>query len=386
MPRISLWRENKSKDYKFFDDRVREQLTIGGTGVNVHKYLGSDTGSTPSPTTPVYDEISESNIQDLLFLENRDRKYDPDIYILRGHYNVTDMDFDLSQFGLFLQNDTLFIVFHINDMIDALGRKLMPGDVLELQHLRDFAPLDNNIPVALRKFYVIQDATRAAEGYSPTWWPHLWRVKATPLVNGQEYKDLIDNLEDDDGNPIGDWLTNYDKEIEINNAIVEQAAADVPMAGYDTTPFYTLPTQMDGSVNEYEVPTGDTTVINTDSEMWSADRAVVSPTKSAYDGYLTGDGVPMNGFPVTTGTDFPTSPLEGDFVLRLDYYPNRLFRFNGGKWVKIEDNVRHNYLPEYNKAQIGTFINNEHQFTTGDGQTFVSRQGLSEAIKPKADN
>jgi len=28
---------------------------------------------------------------------------------LRGIYNVADVDFDMSQFGLFLQNDTLFM-------------------------------------------------------------------------------------------------------------------------------------------------------------------------------------------------------------------------------------------------------------------------------------
>ncbi len=34
----------------------------------------------------------------LLFLENRDRVYDKNIYRFRGHYNVQNLDFDLSQF------------------------------------------------------------------------------------------------------------------------------------------------------------------------------------------------------------------------------------------------------------------------------------------------
>ena len=66
------------------------------------------------------------------------------VYQLRGIYNVQDIDFDLTQFGLFLANDTLFINFHMNDMIDTLGRKLMSGDVLELPHLKDFHPLDES--------------------------------------------------------------------------------------------------------------------------------------------------------------------------------------------------------------------------------------------------
>ncbi len=386
MPRLSLWREKKSNDYKFFNDRAREQFTIGGTGINVHKYIGSENGTGDSPEVPQYTNQSEQNIQDLLFLENRDRKYEPDVYSLRAHYNVGDMDFDLSQFGLFLQNDTLFITFHLTDMIERIGRKLMPGDVLELLHLRDDWPLDESIPYALRKFYTIQDATRAAEGYSSTWWPHLWRVKATPLVNGQEYQDILKNLTDEDsGNPLGDILTTYNKEIAINDAIVDQALLDVPAAGYNTENLYTLPTKHDNSVNVYDAPTADNNIITTDNGNWTADLTVASPLASAYNGYLTGDGKPPNSATVKTGTAFPDDPLEGDFLLRLDFYPNRLFRYNGNKWIKIEDNVRHSYIPQNSRTKIGSFINNKTEFQTPDGQTFNSKQGLSDIIKPKAD-
>jgi hypothetical protein len=112
----------------------------------------------------------------------------------------------------------------------------------------------------------------------------------------------------------------------------------------------------------------------------------MSPVKSAYDGYLTGDGLAPNGFPVQTGIVFPADPEEGDFVLRLDFYPNRLFRYNGAKWVRIEDDLRYSYLPKDSKTQIGSFINNNREFTTRDGQTFTSKQKLSDAIKPKADH
>ena len=387
MPKISLWRENRSNDYKFFNDRAREQFTVGGTGINIHKYLGSDNGDGTSPEQPQYSNQSEQNIQDLLLLENRDRIYDPDVYNLRGHYNVSDMDFDLSQFGLFLQNDTLFITFHLTDMIERIGRKIMSGDVLELPHLRDDWPLDDTVPYALRKYYVVQDATRAAEGYSPTWWPHLWRVKATPMVNTQEYQDIIENAVDEDsGNPLGEILSTYNKEIDINDAIVEQAKKDVPAAGYDTSDLFTLPTKDDNSVNVYAVPTADGNIITTDSGKFTADLDKATPRVSAYNGYLTGDGIAPNGLDVQTGISFPGDAEEGDFVLRLDFYPNRLFRYNGAKWVKIEDDVRNTYIPHESTSQIGTFINNTNEFTTSDGQTFSTKTSLSDAIKPKADN
>ena len=85
MPRLSLYRPEKGNDYKFIDKSVWEMFQIGGTDVLVHKYIGpgaSTQGDTPS--TPNYGTSNETQIQDLLFLENRDRKYDPDIYLLRG--------------------------------------------------------------------------------------------------------------------------------------------------------------------------------------------------------------------------------------------------------------------------------------------------------------
>ena len=108
MPRLSLYRPEKTNDYKFMDRTIYEMFTVGGTDMYVHKYLGPiDQGPSPDFTQPQYVEQSPLNIQDLLFLENRDRKYAPDIYRIRGHYNVQNLDFDLSQFGLFLNNDII---------------------------------------------------------------------------------------------------------------------------------------------------------------------------------------------------------------------------------------------------------------------------------------
>ena len=192
MPRLSLYRENHSNDYKFQDSRILEVFTAGGVGINVHKYLGpKDQGQSTDLTQPQYGTQSEKNTQDLLFLENRDRSYEKNVYNLRGHYTVQDNDFNLSQFGLMVTNDTLYITFHLNDMFTRLGRRIMPGDVFELPHLRDYSPLDATIPVALKKFYVVQETTRGSEGYGPTWWPHLWRCKVVPMVDSQEYADIL---------------------------------------------------------------------------------------------------------------------------------------------------------------------------------------------------
>jgi len=367
MARLSLWKNGKhSNDYKFLDRRISEMFTIGGVGVYLHKYLGpiEQTGSTDA-TKPVYTNQSEMNIQDLLFLENRDRKYDTSVYDLRGQYQVQDNSFDLSQFGLFLQTGTLFMTFHLNDMVDTLGRKIMNGDVIELQHLTDYNALDQSLPVALKRFYVCSDAQFGSEGFTPTWWPHIWRVKLNPLTDSQEYKDILNNIPVSTGtnttSPIGDILSTIQKFQNINDAIIDQAEIDLPKSGYDTSGLYIK------------------------SDVYP-DEDAVTPQDKVH-GYLTGDGLAPNGLAVAAGIVFPEAPDNGDYYLRLDYVPNRLFRYNGNRWVKIEDAVRTNLTPgPDNKTQRSGFVNDTTTYTDHSGGTHNTLQGLSKALKPKADN
>jgi len=392
VPRLSLWKEGAhTNDYRFFDGRIREMFTVGGTTINIHKYIGpkESTNAGTDATKPNYNIWNELTIEDLLWGENQNRNYDQDVYPLRGIYQLSDIDFDLSQFGLFLQNDTLFLTFHLNDMIEQLGRKIMSGDVLEIVHQRDYNPMDLTNPAFLRKFYVVQDAQRASEGYSPTWWPHLWRVKATPMPAGQEYEDILNPDLDGDGvgdNPGGGSNTTYNKEIEINNAIIEQALREVPKAGYDTDKYYTLPTNPDGSSRGDWFVTADAVNVFADSSNFTVDYEAISPTKSGYTGWLLGDGLAPNGHNVMASTIFPSNPYEGQFVLRLDYFPNRLFRFNGRKWVKVEDNIRTPQLPHTSKNQKSSFVNNTASAKLSDGTILQQRQTLSQALAPKADN
>ena len=405
MPRLSLWKPDRSKDYEFFDNRIREMFTIGGTGVNIHKYLGPDTANVPGidadtglpelgydSTKPGYSSQSATNIQDLLFLENRDRKYDTDIYQLRGIYNVADIDFDLTQFGLFLQNDTLFISFHLTDMVDLIGRKLINGDVFELPHLRDFYPLDADLPASLRRYYVVQDANNSAEGFSPTWYPHIWRVKCTPLVDSQEYKDIFDQkAKTQDGQELDstlkDLLSTYKKELEINTAIIEEAEKEVPKSGYDTTPFFVVPLENDGTpVDPDEAESADNGSIKASSALVTVDEVPTTPASSGYTGHLVGDGLAPNGSPVTPGISFPSNPSVGDYALRLDFTPNRLFRYDSRRWVKVEDAVRTNTTGGQGNTQKDKFINNDKTYVDEDGTTKKHRQTLSDALLPEADD
>ena len=353
MPRLSLYKPYKSNDYNFMDRSILEQFSIGGTAIHVHKYLGPDSDSSnDDPSEPNYKSglqkdmlsgeeinpeglVDETKIQDLLFMENRDRKYDPDIFELRGVYNVSDNDFDLTQFGLFLTNDTLFITFHINDMVQKLGRRLMPGDVIELPHLRDELLLSTDRD-AVNKFYVVQDAARGSEGFSQTWYPHIWRVKVAPLTDTQEYADILGTA--NDPNSLKNDISAYKTELNISNAIVKSAEAADPLG----LPLADHLFGVDNNTNEYN-----------------------------------------HGESLEQGDQFPVVPNEGDYFVRTDFTPNRLFVRRGNKWHRLYDNVTDQTWSDrtYNAS---SFINN-NATTVIDDKEFPEKQALSQVIKPKSD-
>jgi len=385
MPRLSLYKPEKGKDYNFLDKQILEMFTVGGTDIHVHKYLGPSNPDEANATAdqPRYDAVKETNIQDMLFLENRDRKYDPDIYTMRAIYNVNDIDFDLSQFGLFLQNDTLFMTVHINSSVKTLGRKIMSGDVIELPHLKDEYAL-NDYSFALKRFYVVEDVNRAAEGFSPTWYPHLYRMKLKQIVDSQEFKEILDlPAEEGSDNTLRDLLSTYEKEMQINNAVIEQAEADASKSGYDITNFYTLSTNDDGSV---ALQTADETDIDASGINTTTDEIADRPDRHGYKGYLLGVEDAPNGAPYGMGIQFPNQPLEGDYFLRTDYMPKRLFKYTNNRWMKLQDGVRTDLTNTDTKdTQKGTFVNNTKTSTIG-GEQVQERQSLSKALRPKADN
>ena len=410
MPRLSLYRPEKTKDFKFFDRTIYEMFQVGGVDVYIHKYIG--TVSIDANGNTVAKDATQ--IQDMLFLENRDRKYDQDIYTLRGHYQTADTDFNLSQFGLFLSNDTVFMTVHINNSVDLLGRKIMAGDVFELPNLREeyFLETGLNYLKAIKKFYVVEEINRAAEGYSATWYPHLYRVKLKPMTDSQEFADILSQPENMDtyagdfdsdkvyypgqvvkyqsdlftvidavgaagtsiqppntsawlaaaGNSLRDLLSTYNKSLEINNAVVLEAETDAPLSGYETSHFYNL--AVDPNTGRSLLSTVDDTIDNIADFDGYVSAVNAPPVRDGYKGYLLENGVPTNGNVSSDaqfgfGIQFPIGAVVGDSFLRTDYMPNRLFRWDGIRWVKQEDNVRMTMTNTDTRQTLKTsFINN----------------------------
>jgi len=395
MPKLSLYKPEKGADFRFLDRAIFEQFQIGGTDVYLHKYLGAvdPLSGESSPTKPAnVSEKGELGIQDVLFMENRDRHYEPDVYTIRGIYTLQDIDFNLSQFGLFLQNDNIMINFHLRGTVDSIGRKIMAGDVIELPHQKDEYALDDAL-VALKRFYVVSEVSRPASGYSVTWYPHLVRAKCAPLVDTQEFKEILDQDSGaGDGSTLRDLMSTYKQSIEINDQIIAQAQEDVGKSGYTTNQFFVIPRDGKNLAQVEDVANG---LVDISSDALDASAVLASPTKNYYVGYLTGDGVPPNGALYSFGIAFPPAAVQGEFFLRTDYLPNRLFRYDGRHWIKFEDNVRMTTNTQGNsqttdptkvrKTQKAGFVNNTNTATIA-GQVVQERQALSQVLKARADN
>lgn len=354
MARLSIWNSGtKGADYKFTDRTISEYFGVSGTALYIHRYEG------------VYDQDAADGstmdggygaIQDVVFLENRDRKYSEEVFEMRGLYQLSDAEFDLRQFGFLQMADTVFIEVHFNDMVALLGRKILQGDVIELPHRRDDATLGGG---AINRFYVVEDANYAAEGYSTTWYPHIWRFKVVPMSAGPEYQDILDKEAKDpfgfpSGETLGDLLSTIGSELELNEKIVEQAKVSVLWRNFETQHFYVVP--------------GDEL---TDQQPW----------------IFAGDGIPPNGAALLTpdqrGNRFPEGAAIDDYYLRTDYDPPTLFRKTERGWKIQEVNYRHQERQMAHRLLVD-FVNN-NKTSEIDGEIVQQKQGLSKVMRPKAD-
>lgn len=368
MPKISLWKPNKGNDYRYADRMSAENLHIGGVGVLVHKYAGVDgNGDT-------------NEIQDFLFLENRDRDYEDTVYELRGHFTPEDVDYDLSQFGIFLSSDTLRFTFHYNDMVELLGRKMISGDVIELTNSRD----TTSEGVSVNEYYVVQDALYSAPGHSHTWYPHLWKVRAKQMPASAEYQDILDKQAKNDtiggeGDGTGLMPFGWADVIQPDGSL---GFGPDPKVVDAFTRYCSILNVTDGVVAEAAKNAFyDPKFLETPHLWITLDPDTGYPMA---DYWASGDGVPPNGAPLKgIGEKFPDDMADGEYFLRIDYVPDRLFQKQGSCFKRIEDDLR-TVWTGYNK-RLDTFIDNINTTALDDGTVVKQRQSLSKVLEPIVD-
>ena len=377
MSRISLWSPVKGADFQFTDRTVGENFRIAGDGILVHLYEGPTTDSTGNTDT------SLTTIQDVLFLANNNRKYNPNVIELRGHHQPQDINYDLSQFGIFLSSDIIRIQFHYTDMIDSLGRKLIAGDVLEFPSLRDVPIFDN--AVGINRYYVVQDALYAAAGYGQKWFPHIWLVRAKLMTASVEFTEILDQaatgqtaggvgqgigimpdgftqISDENGNPGQGKNPNITNSLDLFCRIIK--ITDQNVAEAEKNAFFDPKFFESANLYIYIDPDTNYPVIGSN--------------------YFSGDGDPPNGGPLLgAGISFPPGMTDGQYYLRIDYFPERLFQKQGPVYKLIEENVLKNWT-SYNRI-LDTFIDNNRDTIMSDGTIVPEKTAVSEVVRQKVD-
>ena len=76
--------------------------------------------------------------------------------------------------------------------------------------------------------------------------------------------------------------------------------------------------------------------------------------------------------------------VDGDYFLRTDFTPSRIFKKQGSRWVKVADDSKQ-IFSSANRILDG-FINNTAQTTNTDKSITNERTYVSKIVKPKTDN
>lgn len=301
-----------NKDSRFMSKINRQIIEIGGVVCYIWKLLGTYEQRTADgkPAT-LLDEslgIAEDGvldgIQDVVLGENRDRKYSDNAIRLKGTYAVSENELDYARFGMSLLGDIIQIEFHKEDMVEKVGRRLKPGDVIEMVHLREIGE-DGTVA---NRYYEVDTLSRSPTGFDAAYQYHILAATLKPIRDSQEFIDLMER-EDEYGRTLQDQMSNRKKLEEVTARYQDTANEQAYTTNYDTTPLYI----------------GDEGQII--PHIWSD------------------DGKPPNGRPVTQATSFPSSPAEGDYVVRIDMFPNKLYRYQSGKWLLKEKDTKRDWQP-----------------------------------------
>ncbi len=83
------------------------------------------------------------------------------------------------------------------------------------------------------------------------------------------------------------------------------------------------------------------------------------------------------------GNEFPPAPEKGDVYLRTDYLPNRLYKYNGKKWIEVDKNATDLYA--YDEMYIKYLVEQlEHGNYDIETLTDAEREQISQYLKRNA--
>jgi hypothetical protein len=266
-----------------------------------------------------YQQTRLDDIQDSLYLENRDRDYAKTAIQIKAAYTPFDAVSDLSKFGFQIADVYTFTTSYAT-MVSALGRPIVVGDVLEIPSELQY---DHNLrPV--RKFIEVSDVSWSAEGFTTDWRPILYRFQAQNLIPSQEHRDILGT-------------------VDTQKYIIDDGSFFAGIEQIQTSPLTVSEKNEQDAITA--VPEKGTNV----REQASGTNRNSNP--ATYDGVgpYVEDGLPPDGLPYETGfgklpdvsgaTDGAYFRLEYDPKLKI---PARLYKFSSvkGKWIFVETDRR----------------------------------------------
>ena len=272
-----------------------------------------------------YEATHISNIQDKIFLENRDRDYSEFSVEIKGQYTPNDVQTSVGKWGAMFDLDKYSFEVSFAQVVQRLGRPFVIGDIVQLPSETQFTPTLK--PVL--KYLEVTDVAWSVNGFTPTWVPTLQRITAKPVLASQETQDILGKLTrdlDDSGlSDIDDGLDNkkYQDMHDIAQTINADANTAVPVKGED----YANVTKFSEEMLEFSDAHP-----NMNLRKFDRNRSLFGV-----------DAMPPNGLPYTEGDAFPENPKDGDWH-RLTYtnigqdIPTRLHRYSSAKqrWIFLE--------------------------------------------------
>lgn len=280
-----------------------------------------------------YQATALDNIQDKIFMENRNRDHATDPIKMKGYYDLIDLSTELSRFGIEIPSQVYTIKVNFNAAVATLGRPVVIGDILELPSETQYTPTLQPI----KKYLEVTDVAWDATSFTPGWKPTLQRLTAMPALATEETQKIFGDLvrktdesglfdKDDGNNPLWQDIADVDQTIFAN------AKAKVPERGSEGS----------NTIREFSA---EELAQAAEDGFPHLNRMGFNPK-----GLYVEDAIPSNGVSYTEGTTFPTSPVNGDYH-RMTYtglagnVPPRLYRYSTtkGRWIYLETDRRKQY-------------------------------------------
>jgi hypothetical protein len=272
------------------------------------------------------------DIQDTLYMENRDRDYAKASIQIKAAYTPFDAVSDLSKFGFQIADIYTFTTTFAT-MVAALGRPIVVGDVLELPSEMQY---DHNLrPV--RKFLEVSDVMWSAEGFTTTYRPILYKFQAQQLIPSQEHRDLLGT-------------------VDTQKYIIDDGSFFAGIEQIQIAPLTV--TEANEADAQKAVPEKGTNI----REQASGTNRFNQPGSFEGTGPYTESALPPDGAAYKTGFKMPdvAGSHDGDFF-RLEYDPKtnipaRLYKFSTPKnmWIWIETD-RRNERAAHRPSQLEIF-------------------------------